>query len=318
MGASTSTERQQSEGEDGDAPLSDVKVPSSSASLGQSEDAPVLKGLDDDEDSVRVVKNSEKPQSSRRYFVYAIFLWTLQLILVISLKRFGYLEKSPLDELNEAFEDFQLYFNVSIESFTSSTEKKNVGYELKMQGATATYPIVFVPGFVTSGLEVWGGQPCAKGFFRQRIWAALSGAQRFLVERDCWKEHMRLDPYTGSDPENIRVRASEGFGATDYFMANYWVFGKMIQNLAEVGYDPSNMVMQPYDWRLPFHLLEERDGFFTNLKARIEAMHKTSGKKVVLATHSMGAMVIRTSLSCLAVALSAYMYLTEHSRFPRT
>jgi len=52
-------------------------------------------------------------------------------------------------------------------------------------------------------------------------------------------------------------------------------------------------VMQPYDWRLPFHLLEERDGFFTILKARIEAMHKTSGKKVVLATHSMGAMVIQ-------------------------
>ena len=101
-----------------------------------------------------------------------------------------------------------------------------------------------------------------------------------------------LDPYTGGDPEGIRVRASEGFAAADYFMGTYWVWGKLIENLAEVGYDPSTMVMQPYDWRLPFPLLEERDGYFTNLKLRIEGMHKTRGKKVVLATHSMGAMVV--------------------------
>lgn len=59
-----------------------------------------------------------------------------------------------------------------------------------------------------------------------------------------------------------------------------------------MGYSPSNMVMQPYDWRLPFHLLEKRDGFFTNLKAKIESLHKITGKKVILSTHSMGALVL--------------------------
>lgn len=255
------------------------------------DDTPILKGLDDDEDSIT---NKEKHHSTRRYFRYALGLWIIQLTLVMSLKRLGFFPRGALEEINEALEEFHQYFNVSIDSFTQSmsTEKKSVGYELKQQGANANYPIVIVPGFVTSGLEVWSGTECARNFFRQRIWAAIAGAKSFLVERECWNEHMALDPYTGSDPENIRVRASEGFGATDYFMANYWVFGKLIENLAQVGYNPSNMAMQPYDWRLPFHLMEERDGFFTNLKNRIEALHKTTGKKVVLATHSMGAQVV--------------------------
>ena len=184
------------------------------------DDTPILKGLDDDEDSIT---NKEKHHSTRRYFRYALGLWIIQLTLVMSLKRLGFFPRGALEEINEALEEFHQYFNVSIDSFTQSmsTEKKSVGYELKQQGANANYPIVIVPGFVTSGLEVWSGTECARNFFRQRIWAAIAGAKSFLVERECWNEHMALDPYTGSDPENIRVRASEGFGATDYFMANY-------------------------------------------------------------------------------------------------
>jgi len=39
-------------------------------------------------------------------------------------------------------------------------------------------------------------------------------------------------------------------------------------------------------------LLEERDGYFTQLKSRIEAYHKTSGKKVIITSHSMGVIVV--------------------------
>lgn len=293
MNASQSQAQQQQQQQlSTNVPLPEIQVSSQHPSDKATDDnAPVLEGLDDDEDSMT---NKEKQPSSKRYYRYALGLWILQLALVLSLHRFGFLQKGTLEELNEAFEEFHQYFNVSIDSFTQSmsTERKNVGFELKQQGAKANYPIVIVPGFVTSGLEVWAGKECAKTFFRQRIWAAMTGAKSFLVERDCWKEHMALDPYTGSDPENIRVRASEGFGATDYFLANYWVFGKLIENLAQVGYDTSNMAMQPYDWRLPFHLMEERDGYFTDLKNKIEAMHKAKGKKVILATHSMGAQVV--------------------------
>jgi len=285
-----STDEKQEDG----APVSEIQVPSQQSN---DEDTPVLvEVLDEDDGDSPAIKERQKRQqeSSKRYFLYAIGLWTVQLVLVISLKRLGFLQKGALEELNDKIEELHQYFNVSIDSFTNSmsAEKRNVGLELSAQGAKAHYPIVMVPGFVTSGLEVWAGRECAKGFFRQRIWAAITGAKSFLVERDCWSEHMTLDPYTGSDPPKIRVRASEGIGATDYFMANYWVWGKLIEALASVGYDPSNMRMHPFDWRLPFHLLEERDGFLTNLKSSIEAMHKTTGKKVVLATHSMGAQVI--------------------------
>lgn len=73
---------------------------------------------------------------------------------------------------------------------------------------------------------------------------------------------------------------------------NYWVWSKIFENLADVGYDASSMTMEAYDWRLAFQLLEKRDGYFTHLKHKIEAYHKSTGKKVILTSHSMGAIVV--------------------------
>lgn len=244
-----------------------------------------------DEPDVDAVKppNKQRKRSLCRFILFPVGLLVSGVSAVFLLKRFG-LQDALLEKVHTVFPQI----NKSIDSLTLNmiTEKLKVGHVLAQEGAKANYPLVMVPGFVTSGLEVWGGKDCAKGFFRQRLWAALTGARSFLVERDCWREHMMLDPLTGGDPDGIRVRASEGFAATDYFMGNFWVWGKLIENLAEVGYTPSNMVMHPFDWRLPYHLLEERDGCFTHLKYRIEALHKTTGKKIVLAAHSMGAMVV--------------------------
>lgn len=103
---------------------------------------------------------------------------------------------------------------------------------------------------------------------------------------------MSLDPFTGADPPGIRLRASSGFEAIDYFMANYWVFAKIIENLADLGYSPSNMAVETYDWRLGFQALEKRDGTFTSLKNRVELLHKLQGRKVVLTSHSMGALFV--------------------------
>mmetsp|Transcript_9886 Transcript_9886/g.17989 ORF Transcript_9886/g.17989 Transcript_9886/m.17989 type:complete len:590 (+) Transcript_9886:847-2616(+) len=114
-------------------------------------------------------------------------------------------------------------------------------------------------------------------------------AQAFFSDRECWRRHISLDPYTGMDPPNIRLRASQGFEAADYFMGNYWVWGKMLENLADVGYDGSMMTMMGYDWRLSFPLLEKRDGYLTKLKHTIESMKETTGEKTVILSHSMGA-----------------------------
>jgi phospholipid:diacylglycerol acyltransferase len=170
-------------------------------------------------------------------------------------------------------------------------QKERPGYKLAKKGAKVEYPVMMVPGFITSGLTVWSAQECAIKHFRQRIWTAFNGGFSFVLDRECWRQHMMLDPYTGKDPENVKLRAAEGFEAADYFMANYWVFGKIIQNLADIGYTPSEMTMEPYDWRLSFQMLEERDGYLTKLKVKIEGMKKVTGKKVVLTTHSMGAQV---------------------------
>jgi phospholipid:diacylglycerol acyltransferase len=85
----------------------------------------------------------------------------------------------------------------------------------------------------------------------------------------------------------------------DYFLGNYWVFGKILENLADVGYNPSNMVVEPYDWRCAFPVLEERDGYLTKLRYKIESMvvNKVSSAsgprlKVVLTSHSMGALLV--------------------------
>lgn len=61
---------------------------------------------------------------------------------------------------------------------------------------------------------------------------------------------------------------------------------KVVQNLATIGYDTSNMDLMAYDWRLSYYNLEIRDRYLSRLKARIELMRQTSGQKVVLASHS--------------------------------
>ena len=45
---------------------------------------------------------------------------------------------------------------------------------------------------------------------------------------------------------------------------------KIIENLAVVGYDTNNLYLAPYDWRLSFWNLEERDGYFSRLQRTIE------------------------------------------------
>jgi phospholipid:diacylglycerol acyltransferase len=59
--------------------------------------------------------------------------------------------------------------------------------------------------------------------------------------------------------------------------------------LAAIGYDSSSMAMVPYDWRLDYEMLEDRDGTFTKLKKTIEGYVTTNdGQKAVIMGHSMG------------------------------
>jgi phospholipid:diacylglycerol acyltransferase len=67
---------------------------------------------------------------------------------------------------------------------------------------------------------------------------------------------------------------------------------KILENLATIGYDPTNSFTAAYDWRLSYPNLEVRDQYFTRLMMYIETAYKTSNQKVVIVSHSMGSQVM--------------------------
>ncbi|KAL7559354.1 hypothetical protein ACA910_009360 [Epithemia clementina (nom. ined.)] len=91
---------------------------------------------------------------------------------------------------------------------------------------------------------------------------------------------MKLDSTTGLDlRDKVKLRPAAGFNAVDYFFANYWVFGKLIQNLTNAGYAPSNMAVEPYNWCLTYAVLEERDGYLSNCSIAFKSCTKRWGKR---------------------------------------
>ncbi|OMO70616.1 Lecithin:cholesterol/phospholipid:diacylglycerol acyltransferase [Corchorus capsularis] len=161
------------------------------------------------------------------------------------------------------------------------------GVKLQKEGLKAKHPVVFVPGIVTGGLELWEGRKCAEGLFRKRLWGGTFGE---VYKRPlCWLEHMSLDNETGLDPCGIRVRPVSGLVAADYFAPGYFVWAVLIANLARIGYEEKTMYMAAYDWRLSFQNTEVRDQTLSRIKSNIELMVATNGgKKAVVLPHSMG------------------------------
>ncbi|KAF6151120.1 hypothetical protein GIB67_002372 [Kingdonia uniflora] len=161
------------------------------------------------------------------------------------------------------------------------------GVKLQKEGLVAKHPVVFVPGIVTGGLELWEGHQCADGLFRKRLWGGTFGE---VYKRPlCWVEHMSLDNETGVDPAGIRIRPVTGLVAADYFAPGYFVWAVLIANLARIGYEEKTMYMAAYDWRIAFQNTESRDQTLSRIKSNIELMVATNGEnKVVVIPHSMG------------------------------
>lgn len=86
-----------------------------------------------------------------------------------------------------------------------------------------------------------------------------------------------------------------------------------------LGYDPSDMALSAYDWRLTPYNLQVRDKYFSKLvsacfvrlrntlktmqKYQIEHYLTSSGKKTVLISHSMGAQIVMWFLKCVSFAI---------------
>ncbi|KAK9066123.1 hypothetical protein SSX86_015525 [Deinandra increscens subsp. villosa] len=161
------------------------------------------------------------------------------------------------------------------------------GVKCVKEGLEAKHPVVFVPGIVTGGLELWEGHECAEGLFRKRLWGGTFG--EVYKRPSCWLQHMSLHNETGLDPSGIRIRPVSGLVAADYFAPGYFVWAVLIANLARVGYEEKNMYMAAYDWRLSFQNTEVRDQTLSRIKSNIELMVQVNGgQKAVIIPHSMG------------------------------
>ncbi|KAI1007715.1 Phospholipid:diacylglycerol acyltransferase [Podosphaera aphanis] len=169
----------------------------------------------------------------------------------------------------------------------------SVGLNLVAQGVRAKHPVIMIPGVISTGLESWGTTNSSRPYFRKRLWGSWSMMRALVLDKEGWKKHIMLDKKTGLDPEGgIKLRAAQGFDAADFFITGYWIWNKILENLATIGYDPTNSYTAAYDWRLSYANLEVRDQYFTRLKRYIEMSFQVSGKKVVLVSHSMGSQVL--------------------------
>ncbi|ELR22939.1 phospholipid:sterol acyl transferase [Acanthamoeba castellanii str. Neff] len=205
-----------------------------------------------------------------------------------------------------------------------------MGRSMAREGLVPKYPIVLLPGLASSSLQVEEGNPEWVG---EWIWLSLAkiGSQKFKTLfssptvskridpdasdegsadaqfRNEWVRHVCLQQDGCSDPPGIRVRPVPGKDGCAYLSPGAltnnlsYVMGPLIENLHEFGYTDSDLVAVPYDWRLPPHMLEERDGFFTQLRTIIEKTAERCQSPVVIVAHSMGNRVLQYFLHRLVV-----------------
>lgn len=173
-----------------------------------------------------------------------------------------------------------------------SSEAFAVGLKAQSEGLHAHHPMIMIPGVISTGLESWGTANISRSYFRKRLWGSWTMMTALVMDKESWKKHIMLDKTTGLDPPSIKLRAAQGFDATDFFITGYWIWNKIFENLASIGYDPTNAFTAAYDWRLSYPNLEVRDRYFTKLKSYLEISLETSGTKAVLVSHSMGSQVL--------------------------
>lgn len=182
-------------------------------------------------------------------------------------------------------------------SVQNLTQSFGVGKQyLAEYNVTTRHPVVMVPGVISTGIESWGvigDEECdSSPHFRKRLWGSFYMLRTMVLDKVCWLKHVKLDPETGLDPPNFTLRAAQGFESSDFFIAGYWIWNKVLQNLGVVGYDPNKMTTASYDWRLAYLDLERRDKYFSKLKSQVELFYQSTGEKVCLVGHSMGSQVV--------------------------
>ena len=112
------------------------------------------------------------------------------------------------------------------------------------------------------------------------------------TDTDDFKTGCKLRPDEGLDAISS---LSPGGVSTNLFVGGTnTVYSWLIQWLSDnLGYDVSSMVGFPYDWRLSPDKMEQRDGFLTLTRRRIEAAVQSNGEPGIFVAHSMGNLIFR-------------------------
>ena len=273
---------------------------------------------EEDEDDENDVVKRKKIHQSRRVVFFLGALIGLFLAVIFSTNSHDSLQKEleklvNYDSVSGILDDWKdvlpsgiqsLISDIEISSSTKeegqlhgSADSFSVGKRMVLQqNLTEVHNVVMVPGVISTGIESWGLDSVdgcqSEPYFRKRLWGSFYMLRTMVLDKACWLKHIMLDPETGLDPPNIKLRAAQGFEAADFFLAGYWIWNKILQNLAVIGYGPNNMISASYDWRLAYLDLQKRDGYFTKLKNQIETMKYLNGQKSILVGHSMGVQVI--------------------------
>lgn len=147
-------------------------------------------------------------------------------------------------------------------------------------------------------------------------WVRLRLAKSLTGCREKWLQALSIDPDTGLDPPGYKVRAAQGLDAASEFIQgalNFSKSGVSAQHIIpqDIGFGrrlwrilllwttiPTHLIWLPMigesalseseltQRRLAYYNLEERDAYFTRLKAKIEMFRKTNNQKVVICSHS--------------------------------
>ncbi|KAI0597147.1 Lecithin:cholesterol acyltransferase [Biscogniauxia sp. FL1348] len=252
-------------------------------------------------EKIKIIHHESKARKRKNTFIF--FLGSLFGIIaagwmaksndLIEFPEFGELNiDSFLDVLPAGFVKDMKDIVKGEQDFADSYDAFSVGFKARAEGLDVHHPIIMIPGVISTGLESWGTSNISRPYFRKRLWGSWTMMRALVMDKEVWKKHIMLDKRTGLDPPGVKLRAAQGFDATDFFITGYWIWNKILENLASLGYDPTNSFTAAYDWRLSYQNLEVRDQYFTRLKTHVEMAHQFSGKKVVLASHSMGSQVV--------------------------
>ena len=191
-------------------------------------------------------------------------------------------------------------------------------------------PIFLLPGLASTRLVAWKFKKCTGMFrsdikVRDNVWLNINLIiQMGTVNVECMTECLRLGVnQTDTDDWNVgcKLRPDEGLdaiaslapggiGSSLLVGGTNTVYSWLIQWLSEnLGYDVTNMIGLPYDWRLSPDKMEARDGFLSLMRRRIEAaVASNGGQPGIVVAHSMGNLVLRYFLDWLRVQMREEAY----------